>query len=110
MGPLIAEQLIYTNVLENYSPSKQSGYQTVCTSPGLSTEDCRAIEKRIAGPPEAPPDVVRWQWFPLSGGRRVLTRSQYFPIDPEISDPRGGGAYLVHALVLASSRAGAFGG
>jgi hypothetical protein len=99
--PVAADQLLYTNVAARYSPAGRRGYQTVCASPGLSAEDRRAVEQQVGGMPEVECGVVRWQWFALADGRRVLSRSEYFPADAEVSDPRG--AFLVHALVVSSA-------
>lgn len=104
----LAEQLVYTNVSANYSPSGRRGYQTVCSSAGLSRDDCRAVEQVVGGLPRIAPGVARWQWFRLTGERWVLTRSQYFPTDAEVSDPRG--AFLAHAIVLSRGEAEASGG
>lgn len=98
-APLLAEQLVYTNVKADYSPAGSGGYQTVCASAGLSTADRTAIEKLIDSLPDVPVGVERWQYFQLPDGRPVITLSQYFAPDGEISDPRG--AFLAHALVLA---------
>lgn len=99
---ITADQLIYSNFLPAYSPAGIRGYQTVCASKGLSKEDRTTIESLVANLPDTGERDVRWQFFFLPDGRPVMTRSQRFPADAEISDPRG--TFVAHAAVVSAAQ------
>lgn len=101
MTTLTAAQFIYTRVEAQYSPQRRDGFQTVYRSATLSQSDINAIEHRVQcfQPPLA--TVVRRQYFMLSSGKIVVTRTQQIAAHPEIIDrTRRAGAFLAHALVI----------
>jgi hypothetical protein len=99
--PLTAQELVFTTLSAKYSPHGKGGYQIVYASPSLAEIDRKAIQDRVGSFAGSQGDPPRWQFFPLSANRSVVTRTQAIPPDGEISDRRGG--YLACALVISAT-------
>lgn len=101
-GPLIARQLICTNVEADLSPTRQRGLQIWQWSPGLSVDQRRLIAQRIDNyrlPPgvvSTAADVAR-HVFDRGDGLTILART--VPLQEKDKFNRGG-RFFAHAIVF----------
>ena len=103
------DQLIFTRVEPPYSPKRESGYQVVYRSNGITSVEVeemrRAVEAfTITRGLETPP---RWQYFMLSTHTIVIAQSHSIETDNDIMDRTGRkGIFLVHCYALSKQSIG----
>jgi GTPase-associated protein 1 len=98
--PVHVERLIYTRVEPAFSPRRSSGFQIVWKSESITAAEASAVEKSVQCFRPSP-GVRRLQFFQISSGKIVLSRTEQIEAHPEIVDRNGReGAFLVHCFLL----------
>lgn len=99
---LTVEQLIFTRVTPVYSPKKTEGYQVVYKGKDISKEEESEIVTSIECfiPYKNTSSIAeRIQFFHLSSGRMVISKTVIAPKNSEILDPDRA-PFLTHCLIL----------
>ena len=97
---LYVQQLIYTRVEAEFSPSGRSGFQTVYHS-NLDTDLINAIERRIRCFYSADEQAIRLQFFILPNNTVVLSHTCAIKGHARIVDKsQRPGVFLVHCLII----------
>jgi hypothetical protein len=102
MTTLTLQQIIFTRVEAAYSPKRDSGYQIVYRSDGVSAPDAdetqRLIEAFYVG--TSPSQPSRMQYVVLKSGTAMIVRTSVVETDKELMDKDGRRVFLAHAFLL----------
>lgn len=96
--------VIFSRVEAKYSPSNQTGYQIVYSSPGISSEDELVIKKRVqCFEYNNDLKLIRLQFFYTPGNLAAVVKTTPVESDVNIIDKeQRKGAFIAHAILLDS--------